>query len=68
MNYREYDCIQAMLGGVGEGFRSQVNGIISGANTDKHVIELVEQVAFTASKSFDEIALLVSQAMRASIE
>ena len=68
MNYREYDRIQATLGGVGDAFRSQVNGIISDANTDNSVIELVEQVAFTASKSFDEIALLVSQAMRASIE
>ena len=35
---------------------------------ETQVIELVEQVASAASKSFDEIALLVSQAMRASIE
>ncbi len=68
MNYNEYDRIQMELTGVGDGLRSEIRHILMNSNADQETQELVSQVCNKISRSFDEIALLLSQAMRASIE
>ncbi len=68
MNFQEYDRIQASLGGVGDAFRSAISGVVSASNAETGVKDLVSNVASITSKIIDEMALLLSQAMQASID
>lgn len=68
MNYREYDRIQMELGGVGEGLRADLKDILKNSNADENSKQLVTMACDKITKAFDEVALLVSQAMRASIK
>ena len=65
MDYREYDRIQAMLGGVGDTLRQEMQSILQESVADDATKALVKDACGQIAMRIDELALLLSQAMRA---
>ena len=61
MNYFEYDRIQAELGGIGDGFKSNIHRIIALSDASAETVELVEKVCDQVSVSLNELSVIVSQ-------
>ena len=66
MDYREYDRIQAAIGGIGDELRNELKKILNKSVADANTKTLVDNACTKITKSIDELALLISQAMVAS--
>ena len=66
MDYREYDRIQAAIGGIGDELRNELKKILNKSVADANTKTLVDNACTKNTKSIDELALLISQAMVAS--
>ena len=66
MDYRDYDRIQAALGGIGDELRDELKEILNESVADANTKALVDNACTKITKSIDELALLISQAMVAS--
>ncbi|MBQ8357121.1 MAG: hypothetical protein IJX39_04865 [Clostridia bacterium] len=66
MDYREYDRIQVVLGGIGDDLRHEMKEILGKSTADAKTKALVDNACTRISKSIDELALLISQVMTAS--
>ena len=64
MNYEIYDRLQAHLAGVGESLRIDLQAILAKSSADQESKQLVEQTTIRVSKSLDELAIMISQAMQ----
>ena len=68
MNFEIYDRLQAQLAGVGSSLRSDMKEILAKSQADEKSKELVEQSLTRVSKSLDELAIIISQALQAAAE
>ena len=68
VNYREYDRLQIELGGIGDELRAELKNVLADSNADQASKQLVTEACDRITKSFDRVALLLSQALRASAE
>lgn len=68
MNFEIYDRLQIQLAGVGSSLRSDMKEILAKSQADEKSKELVEQSLTRVSKSLDELAIMISQALQAAAE
>jgi hypothetical protein len=65
LDYQIYDELQASLGGVADGFTQSVNAVITSSDASDEAKSLATQLCKEVEKSFNELAVSLSEALSA---